>query len=62
MNKAFVVGMGMQLAVLLLPPLQAVFSTVSMTSLQWMTVLALALTPVAVCEITKTLGRGVRKS
>lgn len=60
MNKAFVVGMAMQLAVLLLPPLQAVFSTVPMTTLQWLTVLALALTPVAVCELTKALGKNRR--
>ena len=57
MNKAFLIGLAMQLAVLLLPPLQGVFSTVPMTSLQWMTVAALAVTPVAVCEITKALGK-----
>lgn len=61
MNRAFVIGLAMQLAVLLLPPLQAVFSTVAMTSLQWMTVLALAVTPIAVCEITKALGKTGRK-
>ncbi len=53
MNKAFLVGLAMQLAVLLVPPLQAVFSTVPMTPLQWMTVLALAVTPIAVCELVK---------
>lgn len=62
MNKAFVVGMAMQLAVLLLPPLQAVFSTVPLTGLQWMTVAALALAPVAVCEIVKAFGKHRRKT
>ncbi len=57
MNKAFLVGLAMQLAVLLLPPLRVVFSTAPMTALQWMTVLALALTPVAVCELTKAVGK-----
>ena len=55
MNKAFCVGLAMQLAVLLAPPLQGVFSTVALTPLQWMTVLALAVAPIAVCEIDKIL-------
>lgn len=53
MVRAFCVGLVLQTAVLVLPPLQGVFSTVPMTPLQWMTVLALAVTPIAVCEITK---------
>lgn len=62
MNKAFLAGLAMQLAVLLLPPLRAVFSTVPLTALQWMTVAALALVPVAVCEVSKAVGRGKRKT
>ena len=58
MNKAFCVGLAMQLAVLLAPPLQGVFSTVAMTPLQWLTVLALAVCPIAVCEIDKILRKG----
>ena len=57
MNRAFLVGMAMQLAVLCLPPLQAVFDTVPMTGEQWACVLALAAAPVAICELGKALGR-----
>ncbi len=57
MNKAFLAGLGMQLAVLLVPPLMAVFSTVWMTPLQWMTVAALAVSPIAICEIAKMFGQ-----
>ena len=57
MNKAFCIGLAMQLAVLLLPPLQGVFSTVPMTPLQWLTVLSLAASPIAVCEVAKAIGK-----
>ena len=57
MNRAFLIGLAMQLAVLLAPPLQAVFSTVSMTVEQWVTVLALAASPIAVCEVVKGIKR-----
>ncbi len=57
MNKAFLAGLAMQLAVLLVPPLMGVFSTVWMTPLQWMTVAALAVAPIAICEITKMFGQ-----
>lgn len=58
MNRAFVLGVLMQLAVLCVPPLQAVFSTVSMNAQQWLAVLALATAPLVVCEITKAWGHG----
>ena len=58
MNKAFLVGMGMQLSVLLLPPLQRIFQTVPMSPMEWTVVLLLAVTPVVVCETVKALGRG----
>ena len=53
MLRAFAAGAVMQLAVLCLPPLQAVFQTVAMTAAQWAAVLALALTPILVCELAK---------
>lgn len=53
MNKAFLVGLALQLAVLTIPPLQAVFSVVSMNSTQWCCVLALALVPIPICEGSK---------
>lgn len=53
MNKAFLVGMGMQLAVLCLPPLMTVFSVVAMTGVQWAAVLGLSVTPLLVCELEK---------
>ena len=62
MNRAFLIGLAMQLAVLLLPPLQVVFSTVPMTALQWLTVVALALAPVAVCEVIKAAGSRRQKT
>ncbi|MBO5035440.1 MAG: cation-transporting P-type ATPase, partial [Oscillospiraceae bacterium] len=58
MNKAFLVGMGMQLSVLLLPPLQRIFQTVPLSPMEWTVVLLLAVTPVVVCETVKALGRG----
>ncbi|MGN8896889.1 cation-translocating P-type ATPase [Flavonifractor sp. HCP28S3_F3] len=61
MNKAFLIGLAMQLAVLCLPPLQLVFGTVVLTLPQWGMVLGLALTPVAVCEIVKAVGRSKKR-
>ena len=57
MNKAFLVGLAMQLSVLCLPPLQRIFQTVDMNPVEWSVVLALAVTPVVVCE----LGKWMRK-
>ena len=62
MNKAFLVGLAMQLAVLCLPPLQMVFGTVALTLPQWGTVLGLALAPVAVCEAVKAVGRNKKRA
>ena len=61
MNRAFLVGMAMQLSVLCLPPLQAVFSTVPLSGAQWGAVLGLAAAPVAVCELTKAVSRWGKK-
>lgn len=58
MNKAFLTGLVLQLAVLLIPPLQGVFSVSPMTLEQWGTVLLLAAAPIPVCEVEKLLRRG----
>ena len=57
MNRAFLAGLGMQLAVLCLPPLQEIFQTVPLDPLEWTVVLLLAVTPVAVCEVEKAWRR-----
>lgn len=57
MNRAFGTGLILQLAVLLIPPLQGVFSVIPMTGLQWTTVLVLAMTPIPVCEGEKWMRR-----
>ena len=58
MNRAFLAGLAMQLSVLLIPPLQGVFSVVPMTAAQWCAVLALAAAPIPICETAKAAGRG----
>ena len=57
MNRAFATGLVLQLSVLLVPLLQGVFSVIPMTGIQWTTVLALAMTPVPVCEAEKWFRR-----
>ena len=57
MNKAFLAGVSMQLAVLLFPPLQSIFSVVPMDGGQWLTVLLLAAAPIPICELAKALCR-----
>ena len=57
MNKAFLVGGALQLAVLLFPPLQAVFQVCSLSGVEWLCVLGLSLTPVIICEIEKAARR-----
>ena len=57
MNKAFLVGMALQLSVLLIPPLQAVFQVCMLSPVEWLVVLALSLTPLVVCEIEKAVRR-----
>ncbi len=60
MNKAFTAGLLMQLTVLLVPPVQKIFSVVSMDAVQWGIVLGLSLVPVAVCELVKLIA-GLRR-
>ena len=57
MNRAFLAGLAMQLSVLLIPPLQGVFSVVAMNAPQWLTVMALAMAPIPICEWAKAAGR-----
>ncbi|MBO5340429.1 MAG: calcium-translocating P-type ATPase, PMCA-type [Oscillospiraceae bacterium] len=56
MNRAFLIGLAMQLAVLCLPPLQVIFSVIGLGLIQWLTVLGLAVAPVVICEAAKALG------
>ena len=58
MNKAFLVGMVLQLSVLLIPPLMGVFQVCALNSVEWLVVLGLSLTPLVVCETEKALRRG----
>ena len=57
MNKAFLVGAALQLAVLLFPPLMVVFQVCALSGAEWLCVLGLSLTPVVVCEAEKALRR-----
>ena len=61
MNKAFVVGLVLQLAVLLIPFLQPVFHITALTGAEWLVVVGLSLVPLVVSEITKAIGRARRK-
>ena len=50
MGKAFLTGLVLQMAVLLLPPLQGVFSVVPLRAGEWATVFLLAFLPIPICE------------
>jgi len=56
MNRAFLIGLAMQLAVLCIPPLQGIFSVITLGLEQWLTVFGLAAAPVVICELAKALG------
>ena len=62
MNKAFLVGVALQLSVLLFPPLMQLFHVCALTPMQWACVLALAVCPVVLCEVEKSLHRLARAS
>ena len=53
MNQAFVVGVALQLAVLLVPPLMGVFHVTFLSLEQWLVVVILSITPVVVTEVEK---------
>ncbi len=57
MNRAFLVGLAMQLCVLCLPPLQGIFCVISLGLSQWLAVLALSVAPLLICELAKTLSK-----
>ena len=61
MNKAFFVGMALQLSVLCFPPLQVLFSVTPMGVKPWLVVLGLAMAPLAICEAVKAFHRAQRK-
>ena len=53
MNKAFLVSLALQLAVLFIPFLQEIFKVQSLTGMEWLIVILLSLVPLIVSEITK---------
>ncbi len=59
MNQAFLAGLAMQMSVLCLPPLQKIFCVVFLDPVEWLVVLALAVTPLVICEIEKALRRAL---
>ena len=61
MNKAFVVGLVLQLAVLLVPFLQPVFHITALTGVEWAVVVGLSLVPFIVSEIAKIFKRARQK-
>ena len=57
MNRAFLVGLALQLGVLLLTPLQGVFGVTELTLRQWVGVFGLAMAPIPICEAVKGFRR-----
>lgn len=57
MNKAFVIGLLLQLAVLLIPFLQPIFHITVLTGTEWLVVVGLSLIPLGVSEIVKAVKR-----
>lgn len=55
MNRAFLFGFTLQMAVLLVPVLQGVFGVVNLLKSQWIVVFILATLPIPICEMTKAL-------
>ena len=58
MNKAFAVGLILQLAVLFIPPFQEVFGVMYLNVTEWAIIIGLSLMPLIVSEIAK----GVKRS
>ena len=58
MNKAFAVGLILQLAVLFIPPLQEIFGVMYLNAAEWAIIICLSLTPLIISEIAK----GVRRA
>jgi Ca2+-transporting ATPase len=62
MNKAFCVGFALQMAVLCFPPLQGMFSVVSLDRAEWLVVFGLALIPLVICECAKAVVRARKQT
>ena len=57
MNKAFILSLFLQLAVLLIPVLQPIFNVVPLTATEWLVVIVLSLMPLIISEISKLISR-----
>jgi len=57
MNKAFLIGLVLQMGVLTFPPLMVIFQVTALTAPEWLTVFALAVAPVVICELEKYIRR-----
>ena len=62
MNKAFLVGLVLQLAVLLIPPVMNIFDVVYLNVWEYVAVLCLSLIPVVVSEIEKAVRKAIKKN
>ena len=62
MNKSFLVGLVLQLAVLLVPFLRGIFSVTPLTAIEWVAVVILGLMPLVISEIVKAVKRASRKN
>ena len=61
MNKSFLVGLVLQLAVLLLPFLRGIFHITPLTGAEWIVVVILGLMPLVISEIVKVFKRARAK-
>jgi len=61
MNKAFLVGLVLQLIVLLVPPVMSIFDVVYLNATEYLAVLGLSLVPVVVSEIEKAVRKSVKR-
>ena len=60
MNKAFLVGLVLQLIVLLVPPVMSIFDVVYLNAWEYVAVLVLSLVPVFISEIEKAVRKAVK--
>ena len=61
MNKAFLVGLVLQLIVLLVPPVMSIFEVVYLNVWEYVAVLGLSLVPVIISEIEKAIRKVTKK-
>ena len=61
MNKAFLVGLLLQLIVLLVPPVMIIFEVVYLNAWEYVAVLCLSLVPVLISEIEKAVRKVAKK-